>query len=76
MDFFGSASELFMAADPTVVAAYLFHILGIPTDVDVDETIRNSQANKKAMGVHCSRLCAVALRWGRFEITAVEVLAN
>jgi hypothetical protein len=50
-----------MDADATVVAAYLFHILGIPSDVDVNETIRNLQANKKATGVHCSRVCTVAL---------------
>lgn len=59
--FFGSASDLVMDADATVVAAYLFHILDIPSDVDVNETIRNLQANKKSMGVHCSRVCTVAL---------------
>jgi hypothetical protein len=59
--FFGSASDLVMDADATVVAAYLFHILGIPSDVDVNETIRNLQVNKKTMGVHCSRVCTVAL---------------
>lgn len=46
---------LLLDFDAPTVAAYLFHILDVPIDIDVKQAVEKLEAKKEGMGVWCCR---------------------